>query len=184
MPTMEDRLAAGRGLRKEVPRGGLGRWRLAEDRPGPVDLVDAAHEGRQPWLMPVRAGNAHLGNFGFYASPERDLVFDLNDVDEAHPGPWEWDLRGLVTSVWVAGVVAALTAPATIATADAGVGTPVQQAYLHQVVPFQRATVISSVSLAASAGGIGGQRGACAAQALPAVASVDTTVRQPAASTP
>src|SRR5215204_6365877 len=51
----------------------------------------------------VVCGDAHLGNFGFYASPERDLVFDLNDFDEAHPGAWEWDLRRLVTSVWVAG---------------------------------------------------------------------------------
>ena len=54
-------------------------------------------------LNPVICGDAHLGNFGFYASPERDLVFDLNDFDEAHPGPWEWDLRRLVTSIWVAG---------------------------------------------------------------------------------
>jgi uncharacterized protein (DUF2252 family) len=54
-------------------------------------------------VEPVICGDAHLGNFGFYASPERDLVFDLNDFDEAHPGPWEWDLRRLTTSVWVAG---------------------------------------------------------------------------------
>ncbi|MBD0292669.1 MAG: DUF2252 domain-containing protein [Jiangellaceae bacterium] len=54
-------------------------------------------------IKPVICGDAHLGNFGFYASPERDLVFDLNDFDEAHPGCWEWDLRRLVTSVWVAG---------------------------------------------------------------------------------
>jgi uncharacterized protein (DUF2252 family) len=54
-------------------------------------------------ITPVICGDAHLGNFGFYASPERDLVFDLNDFDEAHPGPWEWDLRRLVVSVWVAG---------------------------------------------------------------------------------
>src|SRR6202035_4698196 len=54
-------------------------------------------------LEPVICGDAHLGNFGFYASPERDLVFDLNDFDEAHPGPWEWDLWRLVTSIWVAG---------------------------------------------------------------------------------
>jgi hypothetical protein len=40
----------------------------------------------------VICGDAQLGNFGFYASPERDLVFDLNDFDEAHPGLWEWDL--------------------------------------------------------------------------------------------
>jgi uncharacterized protein (DUF2252 family) len=54
-------------------------------------------------IMPVICGDAHLGNFGFYASPERDLVFDLNDFDEAHPGCWEWDLRRLLVSVWVAG---------------------------------------------------------------------------------
>jgi uncharacterized protein (DUF2252 family) len=54
-------------------------------------------------ISPVICGDAHLGNFGFYASPERRLVFDLNDFDEAHPGAWEWDLRRLVTSVWVAG---------------------------------------------------------------------------------
>jgi uncharacterized protein (DUF2252 family) len=54
-------------------------------------------------VEPVICGDAHLGNFGFYASPERDLVFDLNDFDEAHPGPWEWDLRRLTASVWVAG---------------------------------------------------------------------------------
>ena len=54
-------------------------------------------------ITPVVCGDAHLGNFGFYASPERELVFDLNDFDEAHPGAWEGDLRRLVTSVWVAG---------------------------------------------------------------------------------
>ena len=54
-------------------------------------------------IMPVVCGDAHLGNFGFYASPERDLVIDLNDFDEAHPGGWEWDLRRLVASIWVAG---------------------------------------------------------------------------------
>jgi uncharacterized protein (DUF2252 family) len=54
-------------------------------------------------IHPVVCGDAHLGNFGFYASPERDLVFDLNDFDEAHPGAWEWDLRRLVASAWVAG---------------------------------------------------------------------------------
>ncbi|MBO0848958.1 MAG: DUF2252 domain-containing protein [Pseudonocardia sp.] len=54
-------------------------------------------------ITPIVCGDAHLGNFGFYASPERDLVIDLNDFDEAHPGGWEWDLRRLVASVWVAG---------------------------------------------------------------------------------
>ncbi len=54
-------------------------------------------------ITPVICGDAHLGNFGFYASPELDLVIDLNDFDEAHPGAWEWDLRRLVASIWVAG---------------------------------------------------------------------------------
>ena len=54
-------------------------------------------------ITPVICGDAHIGNFGFYGSPERELVLDLNDFDEAHPGSWEWDLRRLTTSVWVAG---------------------------------------------------------------------------------
>jgi len=63
---------------------------------------DFAHLPRTG-IEPVICGDAHLGNFGFYASPERNLVFDLNDFDEAHPGPWEWDLWRLATSIWVAG---------------------------------------------------------------------------------
>ena len=58
---------------------------------------------RTTGITPVICGDAHLGNFGFYASPERDLVIDLNDFDEAHPGPWEWDLRRLAVSLWIAG---------------------------------------------------------------------------------
>jgi uncharacterized protein (DUF2252 family) len=54
-------------------------------------------------ITPVICGDAHLGNFGFYGSPEQDLVIDLNDFDEAHPGGWEWDLRRLVASIWIAG---------------------------------------------------------------------------------
>jgi uncharacterized protein (DUF2252 family) len=51
----------------------------------------------------VICGDAHLSNFGLYASPERRLVFDLNDFDEAAPGPWEWDVKRLVTSVVLGG---------------------------------------------------------------------------------
>ena len=54
-------------------------------------------------ITPVICGDAHIGNFGLYASPERELVLDLNDFDEAHPGGWEWDLRRLVASTWVLG---------------------------------------------------------------------------------
>ena len=54
-------------------------------------------------IHPIICGDAHLGNFGFYRSPEGAQVIDLNDFDEAHPGALEWDLRRLVASVWVAG---------------------------------------------------------------------------------
>jgi uncharacterized protein (DUF2252 family) len=48
-------------------------------------------------------GDAHLANFGVFASPERRLMFDLNDFDETTSGPWEWDLKRLATSLVVAG---------------------------------------------------------------------------------
>jgi uncharacterized protein (DUF2252 family) len=47
-------------------------------------------------------GDAHLGNFGLFGSPERRLVFDLNDFDETLPGPWEWDVKRLAASLAVA----------------------------------------------------------------------------------
>jgi uncharacterized protein (DUF2252 family) len=54
--------------------------------------------------IPVQAcGDCHLLNFGLFATPERNLVFDINDFDETLPGPWEWDLKRLVASIMVAG---------------------------------------------------------------------------------
>jgi uncharacterized protein (DUF2252 family) len=47
-------------------------------------------------------GDAHLSNFGVFASPERELMFDVNDFDETLPGPWEWDIKRLTTSVLIA----------------------------------------------------------------------------------
>jgi uncharacterized protein (DUF2252 family) len=54
-------------------------------------------------VMVQACGNYHLLNFGLFATPERHLVFDLNDFDEAHPAPWEWDLKRLVSSIVVGG---------------------------------------------------------------------------------
>ncbi|WP_433291820.1 DUF2252 domain-containing protein [Actinoplanes sp. CA-030573] len=48
-------------------------------------------------------GDAHLLNFGVFGSPERRLVFDINDFDETYPGPWEWDVKRLAASLAVAG---------------------------------------------------------------------------------
>ena len=67
--------------------------------------VMAADLAGTPWsgLEVQLCGDAHLANFGAFASPERDLVFDLNDFDETLPGPWEWDLKRLAASLSVAG---------------------------------------------------------------------------------
>jgi uncharacterized protein (DUF2252 family) len=48
-------------------------------------------------------GDAHLSNFGVFASAERNLVFDVNDFDETLPGPWEWDVKRLTASLAIAG---------------------------------------------------------------------------------
>ena len=48
-------------------------------------------------------GDAHLSNFGLFGSPERQLLFDINDFDETLPGPWEWDVKRLAASIEVLG---------------------------------------------------------------------------------
>jgi uncharacterized protein (DUF2252 family) len=42
-------------------------------------------------------GDAHLSNFGVFDSPERQLIFDINDFDETFPGPWEWDVKRMAS---------------------------------------------------------------------------------------
>jgi uncharacterized protein (DUF2252 family) len=54
-------------------------------------------------ILTQLCGDAHLANFGAYASPERTLLFDMNDFDETYPGPWEWDVKRLAASFYVAG---------------------------------------------------------------------------------
>jgi uncharacterized protein (DUF2252 family) len=63
------------------------------------DLASTPRSG----LVVQLCGDAHLGNFGGFASPERELVFDLNDFDETLPGPFEWDVKRLAASFEVAG---------------------------------------------------------------------------------
>ena len=67
-----------------------------------VMAADLAHTPTSG-LQVILCGDAHLSNFGIFASPERRLVFDLNDFDEAFPGPWEWDVKRLAASAAVAG---------------------------------------------------------------------------------
>src|ERR1700738_3189688 len=59
------------------------------------DLAGHQHTGLDVQLC----GDAHLSNFGLFASAARSLVFDVNDFDETLPGPWEWDVKRLVASV-------------------------------------------------------------------------------------
>ncbi|MBC7302854.1 MAG: DUF2252 domain-containing protein [Nocardia sp.] len=56
-------------------------------------------------LIVQLCGDAHLANFGLFGTPERNLVFDVNDFDETLPGPFEWDVKRLVASVAVAALV-------------------------------------------------------------------------------
>jgi len=67
--------------------------------PMAADLAGTPRTG----LVAQICGDAHLSNFGLFASPERRLVFDINDFDETLPGPWEWDVKRLATSMEIAG---------------------------------------------------------------------------------
>src|SRR5205807_3131166 len=62
------------------------------------DLAETPNSG----LTVQCCGDAHLSNFGVFASPERRLVFDINDFDETLPGPWEWDVKRLAVSMLIA----------------------------------------------------------------------------------
>src|SRR5208283_2295348 len=62
------------------------------------DLANAGVSG----ITVQACGDCHLANFGGFASPERVLVFDINDFDETFPGPWEWDIKRLGASLVLA----------------------------------------------------------------------------------
>jgi len=64
-----------------------------------ADLAASPQSG----FMAQLCGDAHLSNFGAFASPDRELIFDVNDFDETLPGPWEWDVKRLAASFSVAG---------------------------------------------------------------------------------
>jgi hypothetical protein len=120
--TREQRIAAGKAARKQVPRSSHAEWEPFKGRPDPVKLLEEQAVTRIPELVPIRygrmsvspftfyrgaallmasdlthtpnsgltvqaCGDAHLSNFGGFASPERELIFDLNDFDETLPGP-------------------------------------------------------------------------------------------------
>src|SRR5882757_5342629 len=138
MVSDEARTAAGKRLRRVVPREAHGEWKPGPERADPFALLDEQNLGRIPELVPVRmgrmaaspfafyrgaaavmaadlastpvtgievaaSGDAHLSNFGLFASPERRLLFDLNDFDETLPGPFEFDVKRMAASFLIAG---------------------------------------------------------------------------------
>jgi uncharacterized protein (DUF2252 family) len=136
-PSVRQRMAAGKALRKQVPRAAHAIYDKRATRPDPIDILERQSATRLQKLVPVRygrmlanpfsflrgsaaimandlsvspvsntrvaaCGDAHVKNFGVYASAERNLVFSINDFDEVYVGPWEWDLKRLATSAVVA----------------------------------------------------------------------------------
>ncbi len=129
----DDRRQRGQALRAAVPAESHAGWRVPQDRPDIIDLLEKSNEGRLEELIPLRygrmlpspftffrgsavlmtsdlastptskvkvqaCGDCHLLNFGAFATPERNISFDLNDFDETLPAPWEWDLKRLCVS--------------------------------------------------------------------------------------
>ena len=64
-----------------------------------ADLASTSNSGLRAQIC----GDAHLSNFGVFGSPERRMIFNVNDFDETLPGPWEWDVKRLAASLAVAG---------------------------------------------------------------------------------
>ncbi|QNG20179.1 DUF2252 domain-containing protein [Rhodococcus triatomae] len=100
----------------------------------------------------VSCGDAHISNFGFFASPERTLLFDLNDFDEAGVASWEWDVKRLAASVYIGGRDLGLSEDecraATVTAVQSYVTTLVE---LVQLSPFERYFVrVSSDDLEAA----------------------------------
>jgi uncharacterized protein (DUF2252 family) len=136
--TLEERMEAGRAIRRQVPRASHAFWAPSKDRPDPIGMLAEQNKTRVAGLVPMRwgrmlaspftfmrgsalvmatdlsttpntgirvqaCGDCHLLNFGAFATPERNLVFDINDFDETLPAPWEWDVKRLAASIEHAG---------------------------------------------------------------------------------
>jgi uncharacterized protein (DUF2252 family) len=81
----------------------FGLWPPFTFYPGAAKLMAADLDGTPTAGLNVQLrGDAHLSNFGLFASPERRLLFDLNDFDETLPGPFEYDVKRLAASLTVA----------------------------------------------------------------------------------
>lgn len=89
---------------------------------------DLARTPNMGLVSPI-CGDSHLMNFGGFATPERNLLFSVNDFDEAHPGPWEWDVKRLVASFLVAA-------------RDLRHGSSVEETVCHELVGAYQQTML------------------------------------------
>ncbi len=138
VPSLYERMAAGKNQRGVTSREAHAQSASARDRTDPIQLLIDSEKGRVESLIPIRygrmlqspfaflrgsaivmaedlsnipcsgifvqcCGDCHLMNFGGYATPERNQVFDINDFDETLPAPFEWDVKRLAASIVVAG---------------------------------------------------------------------------------
>jgi uncharacterized protein (DUF2252 family) len=153
---VEERAAAGKASRSNVPRSSHADWEPSRERRPPEDVLLEQAAARVAELVPIRhgrmlaspfaffrgaaalmaadlaatprsglpvqlCGDAHLSNFGGFASPDRELVFDINDFDETVRGPWEWDVKRLAASIAIAGRELSLGPAARRAAVEAAV---------------------------------------------------------------
>ena len=82
----------------------------------PRSWPSTSRRRRRTDIIVQASGDAHLSNFGLFASPERTLVFDANDFDETLPAPWEWDVKRLAASIVIAAAPTASAPPTRAAT--------------------------------------------------------------------
>src|SRR5689334_25010447 len=88
------------------------KFKLMSDSPfvffrGSVEIMAADLGAARHTKIEVQmCGDAHVKNFGFFATPGSEIVLDINDFDETQRGPWEWDVKQIATSIILAGRVA------------------------------------------------------------------------------
>ncbi len=168
----DDRRIRGKALREAIPRQSHAGWKVAPNRPDPIDFLEKSNEGRVPELIPIRygrmmqspftfyrgaaslmahdlsttpyikvrvqaCGDCHLLNFGAFATPERNIVFDINDFDETLPAPWEWDIKRLAASFVLAARENKLKPKAALECAEA-----VARTYREKMAEFSKMSIL------------------------------------------
>lgn len=164
----ESRRAAGKALRRLVPRSAHRCWEPPGDRAEVVDILAESNRGRVADLIPERhslmlkspfatfrgsaavmaadlagvpttnirlqsCGDCHIQNFGWFETPERNLIFDITDFDESRRAPWEWDLKRLVASVVLA--ARQLQTPKNV---QHSMAKAVAQQYRERLIEYER----------------------------------------------